>query len=240
MKNSIISSFILLGIVLVFSCKNKNTEPKPNDNNVYLPCVQNFFLEIKTPNFIEDTYVFGYNGGNTTSFGSENMLNVGSWRAVEDVSGTFYDNIIYLKFDYSQLPSSAVVNGAFITLSVDSFGYSAIPKYVPYGHSIDDDTKSIVISNVTSNWYEASLNYFNQPTENSLKAETYSITTNEFQEYTFNVTKLLQDQLKKGNNGFKIALANPSGNNLLRFASSENAYATYCPKITISYQTPNQ
>lgn len=241
MKNVFIVSIIFIGFTTLFSCKKNKVEPRPTTENYPNPqdtlpfCRALNLLDIQSADLIEDTYVFGYNGGNSESFGSENNLQAGSWRAAENVNGTFYDNTIYLKFDYSKLPLNADIFDACIILYVDTFRFNSVPKYATYGHSVEDSTKSLIVSNVTSAWTEATLNYFNQPSSKTVNASVQSITKNKFQEYRLNVTKLLKDQLVKGNNGFKIALTNPSGHNLLRFASSESAYPAYCPRMQISY-----
>mgnify|MGYP007116875982 FL=1 len=236
MRNSILSMLLLLGVLSLSSCKKQEIDPAPENNNKpVFYCETKSALEIQTEDLVEDCYVFGYNGGNSANFGSSRNLQVGSWRGVEDIYGMYYDNIIYLKFDYAQLPASAVIDRAFITLYVDTFRYNSMPKYVTYGHDIEDDTKKIQVSNVTGDWSESTLNYFNQPSSSAVSATMTAVTKNKFETYSFDVTEILKEQLASGNKGFKIDMINFSRHNLLRFASSENAYPSLCPKITILY-----
>ena len=236
MKNSFLPIFLLLVLFSMNSCKkNVNPSPAENSEQPFEMCVIKNILEIKSQDLIEDTYVSGFNGGNQLSFGSERTLAVGSWRGVEDINGMFHDNITYLKFDYAQVPASVTIDSAFITLYVDTFRYNLTPKYIEYGHSIADVTKNIRVSNVTGDWSESTMNYFNQPASSIVNSTTTRVTTDRFQTYKFNVTDIVKEQMISGNKGFKIEMINPSGHNWLLFASSENAYPSLCPKITLFY-----
>lgn len=166
----------------------------------------------------KDAYV--YSNAATSNYGSSSNFEIGNQGA--------YMRRGYMQFDYSTIPSGAVVLEAFAELFYNG----------GFGTSIID----IGVSKVTSTWSETSVTWNNQPT---YAAEMESIVqinrSNEKGGYKrFAVTNMVKDILKgyAPNNGFvfrltKEGFGGPDAWAL--FYSSDASLVSQRPKMTINY-----
>lgn len=149
------------------------------------------------------------NAGNT-NFGSQGWMNIGG-----DGIGAYAG---YLKFNVSNIPSSASITSALLKL----YKYS--------GNTVN----TLNVYRVTASWSEGTITYNNRPNADATVCGTFSITATH-QYYTANVTSLVQswvngtyqnEGLRAGNFGEAYAWV---------FYSKENADNR--PILNITYTT---
>lgn len=139
-----------------------------------------------------------------------------------------------IDFDFSALPQKAKINSAFLTLFFNPTSSNNV------GHSQLSGSNAGVLQRVTDNWNEFSVTWDNQPrttTQNEvfLPADTYFR-----QNYTVDVTALVQDMVDDtaASFGFMLKLQTEIYYRILIFASSDHPDTALHPKLVINYSNP--
>ncbi len=138
-----------------------------------------------------------------------------------------------LQFDYSSLPSGAVITSAYLSL-FESVGSNS------GDHSTTSGSNEAWLQRVTSNWDESTVTWATQPSTTTTNEVTLSASTSANQNYpNIDVTLLVQDMVSSGNNyGFMLRLVTEQHYRRLNFASSDNSNSALHPSLVINYTLP--
>jgi hypothetical protein len=156
-----------------------------------------------------------------SNFGSVPSIHPYAWTN----SGDLNIQRTFIEFDWSNLPSNAQVDSAFLYF-----------YYSPYGvpdHSGDND---LWIRRVTGSWGENTVTWNNQPGADTTKQVYVPKSTSTSQDYKIPVTELVKHIINSGNNyGFRISLVDESIFKRVMIASSDHADSTKHPKLVLHY-----
>ncbi|TND01816.1 MAG: hypothetical protein FD123_4192 [Bacteroidetes bacterium] len=138
-----------------------------------------------------------------------------------------------IDFDLAVIPAGAAVQQATLELSHYPSPYNT-------GHSNLSGPADCWLERIIQAWQDNTVTWNNQPAttvQNQLNIPAPTVMT---QNYTLNVTQLVQDMLNDPANsfGFMLRLQNESYYRSLLFASSDNPYPQLRPKLTVVY-TPD-
>jgi hypothetical protein len=139
-----------------------------------------------------------------------------------------------IDFDLSALPQKAKINSAFLTLYFNPTSSNNV------GHSQLSGSNASVLQRVTDIWNEFSVNWDNQPRTTTQNEIILPADTHFRQNYTVDVTALLQDMVDDtaGSFGFMLKLQSEIYYRILIFASSDHPDTTLHPKLVINYSNP--
>jgi hypothetical protein len=133
---------------------------------------------------------------------------------------------IFIQFDWSSLPQNAVIDSAVLTMYHTSL-------YNTPDHS---GANEFWIRRVTGHWAEDSITWNNQPGVDTTNQVYIPQSTSSTQDYHMNVTQLVKDIFKSGNNyGFRMSLNDESPQRNVSLASSDHPDSTKHPKLVIYY-----
>jgi hypothetical protein len=228
--------FILTFICITFlsSCQKKQ-DPEPENQSSAFKSTTSNQLTIQSSQLIQDAYVISFSEAADKSFYQEPKLLALSWKDFYWDYDAFHQDYIFIRFDYSALPTGTAVGKATVTLYADTTTNFARPRFTPeYGHHVDNSNINLVLSEVTRGWGDSIITYYNRPV-GSINAISLPAPVTKSQAYTFDVTAIVNDQLINGNYGFEIALSEFTGENRWSFYSSEGPYPHLSPKIVLEY-----
>ncbi len=136
----------------------------------------------------------------------------------------------FVDFDLAVIPPGVTVQSAIL----DLFHY---PSTLNTGHSNLSGPADCWLQRVTQPWQENTLTWNNQPTTTTQNQVNIPAPTSMTQNYSLNVTQLVQDYLNNPSTsfGFMLRLQNESYYRSLLFASSDNVNALLRPKLTVVY-----
>jgi hypothetical protein len=147
------------------------------------------------------------------------------------IFGDPYLGRVALKFDYSGLPSGAVIDNAKLYLYSDPN-----PINGDKVHAQSGTTNEFSIKGITSDWKMPNpFTWNNQPTTTTANQVTVPQSLTSDESIIADVTLLVADQQASVNNGFYMVLNNEVIYNVRQFASSFNADASIHPKLVIVY-----
>lgn len=134
-----------------------------------------------------------------------------------------------IDFDYSEIPSEARIDSAFISLYFD--------RNSIYGsnHSGNND---FVIQRITSHWSEMEVTWNTKPTTTTNNQILISRSVSLYQDFIdIDVSKLTQDIFDNRNSsyGFMFRLQTEQPERRLLFASSDHSNAAIRPKLKVFY-----
>lgn len=140
-------------------------------------------------------------------------------------------NRALIDFDLSVLPANATLVYAHLNL----YAYGPIASYPGHTGSANAST----ISKITQAWQENLVTWNNQPTVSTQHQVILSQSTNGTQNYSSDVTTLVQDMLANPSaaHGFKLQLLNEQATNILIFASREHSNQSLHPTLQVVYTT---
>lgn len=176
----------------------------------------------------KDVQVNNYSSNTGANFGSSPVFASYIWS-----NGTTFINKALLQFDFSTIPSNAVITSALLDLYADSatttfVGNPATP--------MNGTNNASYIKRVTQAWTENTVTWNNQPAVTSTNQATLPTSTSASQNYLgVDITQLVQDLLDLGNNGFMIEPVATSPSNSMVFRSSDYPDSTFRPQLTICY-----
>ncbi|MCW3089824.1 MAG: domain containing protein [Ferruginibacter sp.] len=170
--------------------------------------------------FVDSYYPNGWNNIDT-------QLDMAAWTA----NGQSLAQRTFIKFDYSGIPTGAVIDSAKLYLF-------AMPN--PHGgNGIDahfGSSNACYINRITSNWTLASNFTWSNPPAISMTNQLVIPQSNSaFENSVIDVTLLVKDMQTNGNNGFAIKLQSETIYNIRQYVSSHNADATKHPALVVSY-----
>ena len=136
-----------------------------------------------------------------------------------------------INFDFSQIPTGAVILSAKLSLySYDSPGNQS--------HSSQSGSNESVLKRITSAWDENSVTWNNQPTTTELNQVFLPESIASIQDYIdLDVRNLVQDIIENPSEGFgfQLSLKEEAFYRKMIFASSDNMDESLHPKLEIVY-----
>lgn len=173
----------------------------------------------------EDAYLAS--GSPSTNYGSHPSIGGNTWTC----TGNLCNSRGLFKFDLTSIPSGATITNASLQLFAD-LNWSTSP-------TTGGPSNAGYLSRVTSAWSENSVTWDSQPTTTNSNQVTIPGSTSTAQNYTLNVTSLVQDMYANTNYGFMLKMQDEINYyKSLMFASSDNTNsATKCPMLIVSYTT---
>lgn len=137
-----------------------------------------------------------------------------------------------IKFDYSSIPTGAVIDNASLYLYSD---------HAPLNGNLTDanfgSNNSFYIQRITSSWSLPTVFTWNNPPASvTTNQVTVPQSNSSFEDITANMTQLVKDQITNGNNGVIMKLVTESTYNIRQFYSSKyTGDITKLPKLVINY-----
>ncbi|MBL0103476.1 MAG: DNRLRE domain-containing protein [Bacteroidetes bacterium] len=165
-------------------------------------------------------------------------LNFGTYGELSAIAWTFggapTDIRSLMFWDLSSIPQNAIVTSA----TIDMFWNA---NSINPGHSQLTGSNECYIQKVTSPWAENSVTWNTQPSTDTTNQVYVPASTNAQQDYTFNVTDLVQDMVANpaDNYGFMLRLINENYYRSLVFCSSDYPDPAKHPQINVCYKVDN-
>ncbi len=154
------------------------------------------------------------------------------------ISGLPSTKRIYMGFDLSTIPTTAIVDSAYLSLYF-SQAFVDGPQGAFYsGHTGDN---SFFINRVTGNWTESGITWNNQPTFVGLNQVSIPTFSNYRQNYQrMSVKNLVADMVLNPNNSFGFLLMHQTESpyKITILTTSEEAIPTLRPKLQVFYHLP--
>lgn len=146
--------------------------------------------------------------------------------------GSPYNVRTCLKFDVSNISSSAVIDSAFLYLYADPAPQN--------GNQVDAHSgpaNACYIQRITSAWnLPAYFTWSNQPAVTTVNQAIIPQSNSAFEDSKINMTNLVQDIMQYGNNGFFIRLQNEAIYNVRQYVSSSDAsFPEKRPKLVVYF-----
>ena len=138
----------------------------------------------------------------------------------------------YLRFDLSEIPVSATISKATLTLKHPDDGIE------DHEQSHFSGSNSFIIRKVTSDWQTNSLTWEQQPTYSITNQTILPASTEPNQNYEADVTGIVADMVGQPNTnyGFVLMLENENYYRRICFASMEHSNKNLRPVLEINYQ----
>lgn len=132
--------------------------------------------------------------------------------------------------DLSQIPSTAIVSNAELKLY-----FKVNHPANPGTHSSSND---LYIRRIITPWTETGVTWNTQPITTTTNEVSVPASTSPTQDYTVNVTNLVQDIITSNNYGFMFSLQNETPYRLAIFASSDHIDSSLHPELEVTYTFP--
>ena len=172
------------------------------------------------PGQTHDAMVWSIFGNNNYGNNQEGTLTAWTY------SGSFSVKRFYIKFNYTGLPS----------LPLDSAILRIYNNPTSNAHNgTHHGQNQFVVQRVTSSWGETSICYNVQPSVTTTNQISVPASTSNTQDYSIDVTNLVQDQITNGNYGFRLKLTNESTYRAVVCASGNHPDSTKRPELTLYY-----
>lgn len=172
------------------------------------------------------------------SKGSPNN-NYGSYLDIDALAWTNGGESVTLRslidFDLSAIPFGSKIKSATLFLYNNYNSRNCNGEH----QSLSGSNVS-VLQRIIEPWEEGTVTWNNQPAITSNNEVTVPMSTSEHQDYSINVTKLVQDMVDyySSSYGFMLKLVTEDYYRCLIFASSDNENASLHPKLEITYEDP--
>jgi gliding motility-associated-like protein len=133
-----------------------------------------------------------------------------------------------IAFNLSGIPSGTTILNATLNL----YHYNSTANI---GHSIMSGPNDATLYRITTNWNESTVTWNTMPSITTMNSLFIPASTSTTENYTLNVTTLIQDMVNDPANsfGFLFKLNNESYYRSMLFASSDESDPTLHPKLTI-------
>jgi len=178
----------------------------------------------------KDAFVWDYNPNN--NYGSTDEYTIYAWT----YNGTPSIRRCLIDFDFSAIPSNAVITNAELILFNDPNSPSTNGE-----HSQLSGSNEMIVQRVINSWNEQSITWNNQPNVTTQNQIIVPASSSVHQNYNINVTSLVQDIINNPNSsfGFSLKLQTEAYYRSVIFTSSDAINSTLRPKIIITYTTDN-
>jgi hypothetical protein len=214
--------------LLFASSRHPDTTLHPKLEITYNACVG---LVLQPAETGRDVMLDTHNGGNTNYDGSP-ALNSTAWT---DQSIPYQQRSL-LEFDLASIPVNSVIQSAHLTLYNNYTDNTS--GFMDGTHSHLSGDNQSVLQRITSSWQENTATWNNSPTSTTVNEVTLPQDTNPNQDYTIDVTQLVQDMVNNPTTsfGFMLRLVTEQHYRCLIFASSDHPNAALHPKLDICYK----
>lgn len=176
----------------------------------------------------KDAYIYSYNGNTTANAGAHpDFAGIATTASGIPVYGRSL-----IQFDFSTIPSSAIVDSVFLYL------YGQVS--VSYGGNITaGGSNQCFLQRLTENWDESTVTWANQPNSTDVDQVIISESTSEVQNYVLDITESAGFMINNPtqNFGYILKLNTESYYRRLVFASSDHSNASLHPKVIVYYST---
>jgi hypothetical protein len=143
---------------------------------------------------------------------------------------------IFLTFDYRNVPSSARIKKATVTLFADTSSNSYPGTDLPKGHSQYSNSNESTLKRITSPWDENLITWNTRPSVDETAIIAIPESSSCSQAYSIDVTTFVQEEFKsKTHYGFCLSLVQQTPYCSLMFYSDDGPYASLKPKIELEY-----
>lgn len=138
-----------------------------------------------------------------------------------------------IDFDLATIPAGATI----LSANLELFHYTS-PFNI--GHSNMSGPANCWLERITQPWSESSVTWNNQPATTGINSLNVPAPTLMNQNYSLNVTQLVQDILNNPGSsyGMMLRLQNESAYRSLLFASSDAPNSAFHPRLTVEYDLP--
>jgi hypothetical protein len=158
--------------------------------------------------------------------GGDSSLLVGAWT----IGGSPSYWRQFIKFDYSQIPANAIIDGATLTLNAIPIPAGGNQVSAHFGTA-----NAFAIERVTTNWVTFDLRWSVQPNVTNQNSVTVPQSTISFENSVVDVTNLVRDMRANGNYGFRLKLLNEAIYNMRQYASSTHRENHLRPRLVVRY-----
>ena len=140
----------------------------------------------------QDAYLAS--GTPSNNYGTHTSLGGNTWTCV----GSLCNSRALFQFDMSTIPSGATITNATLKLFAD-LNWSPSP-------TTGGPNNAGILSRVQSSWNENSVTWGSQPSVTAINQVIIPGSSSSAQNYTLNVTNLVQDMVTSGNFGFMLQM----------------------------------
>jgi hypothetical protein len=160
--------------------------------------------------------------------------NYGAHPDFASIAWTFSSSPVVVRslidFDLSSIPQGATIDESYLNLYTSTTSANN-------SHSTMSGSNASTISRVITPWSENTVTWSNQPQATSQNEVTLSASTNPDQNYSVNVTNLVQDMIDNmaNSHGFLFQLVTEQQFRKMVFASSDDPDTELHPELTVCY-----
>jgi hypothetical protein len=163
----------------------------------------------------------------TSFFNPHPQVLIESWTN----GGQPFDVRSLIKFDYSSIPSGAIIDSAKLYLYADP-----APLNGNLINSMFGPANACYVQRITSNWtLPTPFSWNNPPLTTSINQATIPQSNSSFENSVVDVTQLVKDMIQSGNNGFLIRLINETTYNSRQYLSSTYSDPGKRPRLIVRY-----
>lgn len=211
---------------LVFASSN-HTNPALHPKLVITYSLSNCMTFYNNVDIIIDPYYPTFTDDTTVEF------NASTWTK----NGSLGIQRSLIDFDFSTVPTNAIVQSATLTLYNNPASYNGFQNGE---HSHISGSNESVLQRITSSWQHNTVNWNNQPSTDATYEATLLQDTNVHQDYAIDVTNLIRDRIQNPSTtfGFMLKLITEQPYRCLVFASSDHPNQTLHPNLELCYTLP--
>ena len=180
-----------------------------------------------------DVMIREFNGScDGNNYNTVQYINMHSWTN----GGNLVNQYSLIDFNLNTIPVSANIFSAYLKLFVDM----NVPTF-PGGHSTLSGSNQCDIVRVSSPWNENNIIWSTQPSTTNQNLTIINQSTSANQNYTIDVTNLVQDMINNPATsfGFLIKLSNSNYYRRMIFASSNNVNEQLHPVLSVNFGNDN-
>ncbi len=178
----------------------------------------------------KDASIHGFSSQRDVNRGTYAQFFVAAWT----FGGVGYETRSLLEFDFSMIPSNALVTSAYLSMYAWDDPNSGLGQ-----HSNMSGSNEVWIERIVTPWEENMVTWNTQPTSVTMNRVELPKTTSPTQNIeNIDVTALVNDIILDSNNshGFMFRLQNPNYYRKMNFASSDHSNTALHPKLVVTYE----
>ncbi|HKR03748.1 MAG TPA: DNRLRE domain-containing protein [Bacteroidia bacterium] len=177
----------------------------------------------------KDALVSSTSAGINTNYGNYPSLDINAWTQYTGAAQRGF-----IQFDLSSLPVNSIVHHATLTLYNDP---NSVINSGSHYHGYAGISNACWLQKVTAPWSENTITWNSQPQVTITNQVTLPQDTNPHQDYSVDVSHLVQDMVSSPstNYGLRLRLTSETYFTAMLFASGDNADSTKWPRLSVSY-----